>query len=467
MRLPFNKDIRTNNRFLFIVTFHTLHTQLTNDLIRHGCPAVRYGSLSQNKDNMKLNPLISLIITVACIACSPDVIEATDSTLKAELEVITPVVGYGGEFSARLFTNAESIMVTAFSCDYPLLIDGSELSRYSSYSCSSSGLLLSTGRILTEEDRTESLSITVKDEHTGQIIELSCTFEVLKEQLVIPTSITPSGEEVSIAPSKNGYSSEGVTVNLSFSPQNCLKDYVLSYSRDDWRSVIDVTERDEAIEIRAPQNSVGGDVVITVTSSYNTFVSTRIRVQVRKDVALVIMGTSCGDKARVTWNQYESYLFTDLYCYIADYSGDIESVMRSSSKDASGLSFSSSQSSFDYDIEFSVKKMSGSQVKTTRFPYRCLSNAKMDLGVIRGHINSETDRKTRDHDTGYQYYTLVVSGLSYKSSIYNIRYIVHLYKAKKDGYWIACNDFSSGYDLEKNKYWYAAADTDEWIIETK
>ena len=108
--------------------------------------------------------------------------------------------------------------------------------------------------------------------------------------------------------------------------------------------------------------------------------------------------------------------------------------------------------------------MSGSQLKTTRFPYRCLSNAKMDLGVIRGHINAETDRKTRDDDTGYQYYTLVVSGLSYSSSLYNIRYIVHLYKAKKNGVWITCNDFSSGYNLEKNKYWYAAADTDEWII---
>jgi hypothetical protein len=85
--------------------------------------------------------------------------------------------------------------------------------------------------------------------------------------------------------------------------------------------------------------------------------------------------------------------------------------------------------------------------------------------VIYGHINAESDRKTRDHDTGYQYYTLKVSDLSYDSELYNIRYIVHLYKAKKDGHWIVCNDFSSGYALEKNKYWYAAADTDEWIIE--
>lgn len=51
MRLPFKKKFRTSNRFLFIVTFHTLHTQLANDSIRHGCPAVRYGSLFQDYDN--------------------------------------------------------------------------------------------------------------------------------------------------------------------------------------------------------------------------------------------------------------------------------------------------------------------------------------------------------------------------------------------------------------------------------
>ena len=166
----------------------------------------------------------------------------------------------------------------------------------------------------------------------------------------------------------------------------------------------------------------------------------------------------------MTWNQYESYLFTSLYCYIAEWEGDLESVMRSNSKDASGLTFKISQSSFNYDIEYVVERLKGSELKRVYFPYRCLSNAHMSLSVISGHINAETDRRTRDDTTGYQYYTLKVSRMSYNSELYNIRYIVHLYKAKKDGHWIACNDFSTGYNLERNKYWYAAADTDEWII---
>lgn len=413
---------------------------------------------------MKPQTIILLSAVLGCLSCAEGLIEATDSTLKAELDVITPTVGYDSEFSARLFCNSESIMITDYSCDYPLMIDGDELSRYATYHCGSSGLLVSTSKITSGESHTANLSLTIKDESTGQSKRLECTFEVVKEEILVPHTITPSQSTLILPVSRQDYNTEGQKIELLFDPDDCRKDYVLSYSRDDWKKVIQVTEQDGAFEIYAPHTSIGGDVTITITSAYNTFVSTQVNVMVRKDVALVITGTSCGDKARVTWNQYESYLFTDLYCYIADYSGDIESVMRSSSKDASSLSFSSSQSSFDYDIEFSVKKMSGSQLKTTRFPYRCLSNAKMDLGVIRNHINAETDRKTRDHDTGYQYYTLVVSGLSYSSSIYNIRYIVHLYKAKKNGAWITCNDFSSGYNLEKNKYWYAAADTDEWII---
>lgn len=413
---------------------------------------------------MKLQTIILLSAVLGCLSCTEGLIEATDNTLKAELEVITPTVGYDCEFSARLFCNSESIMITNYTCDYPLMIDGDELSRYATYHCSSSGLLVTTPKITSSDNRTVNLSLTIKDESTGQTKNLECTFGVIKEEIIVPRTITPSQSSITLSVAKQDYSTEGKTIELTFDPNDCRKDYVLSYSRDDWKKVIQVTEHKESIELFAPQASIGGDVTITITSAYNTFVSSQINVMVRKDVALVITGTSCGDKARVTWNQYESYLFTDLYCYIADYSGDIESVMRSSSKDASSLSFSSSQSSFNYDIEFSVKKMSGSQLKTTRFPYRCLSNAKMDLGVIRGHINAETDRRTRDDDTGYQYYTLVVSGLSYSSSLYNIRYIVHLYKAKKNGAWITCNDFSSGYNLEKNKYWYAAADTDEWII---
>ena len=229
--------------------------------------------------------------------------------------------------------------------------------------------------------------------------------------------------------------------------------------------MIEVRQDEDSFTLHAPKDAKGGSLTVTVTSKYNSFVSTDISVKVRKDVALVITGTTCGDKARVTWNRYDSYLFTSLYCYIAEWEGDIESVMRSNSKDASDLSFKISQSSFDYKVEYTVERIRNGELKKVKFPYRCLSNAHMSLSVIYGHINAESDRKTRDHDTGYQYYTLKVSDLSYDSELYNIRYIVHLYKAKKDGHWIVCNDFSSGYALEKNKYWYAAADTDEWIIE--
>jgi hypothetical protein len=255
------------------------------------------------------------------------------------------------------------------------------------------------------------------------------------------------------------------TIHLTFSPEDCVKDYVLSYSREDWKEMIEVRQEEDSFTLHAPKDAKGGSLTVTATSKYNSFVSTDISVKVRKDVALVITGTTCGDKARVTWNHYESYLFTSLYCYIAEWEGDIEGVMRSNSKDASDLSFKISQSSFDYKVEYTVERIRNGELKKVKFPYRCLSNAHMSLSVIYGHINAESDRKTRDHDTGYQYYTLKVSDLSYDSELYNIRYIVHLYKAKKDGHWIVCNDFSSGYALEKNKYWYAAADTDEWIIE--
>ena len=416
---------------------------------------------------MKNHHIILIAVALCCSCCTPEAIDATDSTLKAELEVITPVVGHGDQFEARLFCSATDIVITDFSCEYPLLVDGDVLNRYASYHCPDTGLRIGTAKLHPETDGEVTLTLTVRDQATGQTLSLSCTFAVLSERLVFPGSITPSARSLTIAPSTDGYSTASETVHLTFDPEDCLKDYVLTYSREDWQRVIEVTPQESALVISAPQRSSGGDVTVTVTSAYNSFVSTTIDIRVRKDVALVITGTSCGDKARVTWNRYESYLFTDLHCYIAEYEGDIESVMRSSSKDASGLSFSSSQSSFDYDIEFSVKRMSGSQVKTTRFPYRCLSNAKTDLGAVRRFVNSETDRKTRDHDTEYEYYTLVVSGLSYSSSIYNIRYIVHLYKARKDGHWVACDDFTDGYDLEKNKYWYAAADTDEWITERK
>ena len=408
--------------------------------------------------------LTSILTALSLSACVDDVLVATDETLKAELEIITQVVGYGGNFEARLICSCESIEFTEVDCRYPLLINGEELSRYETYNLSGSGLRLTTAALRTESDTEVHLKLTIKDTKSGQTVTVNGDFTVTSEQISIPKSITPSVTEVMVSPGDEYSATSKATVNLTFSPEDCFKDYVLSYSREDWKEMIEVKQEEDSFTIHAPEEAKGGTLKITITSKYNSFVNTDINVKVRKDVALVITGTTCGDKARVTWNQYESYLFTSLYCYIAEWEGDIESIMRSNSKDASRLTFKTSQSSFNYDIEYTVKRLKGSELKTVKFPYRCLSNAHMDLSVIRGHINAETDRKTRDDLTGYQYYTLVVSGLSYSSELYNIRYIVHLYKAKKDGHWIVCDDFSSGYNQERNKYWYAAADTDEWII---
>ena len=410
--------------------------------------------------------ILTVILAVLCMsACTEDILEVKDETLKAELEIITPVVGYGGCFEARLLCSCSEVVFTEAECRYPLLAGGEELSRYETYSVTSSGLRLTTAALRAEADTQVELRLTLKDPATEQTASVSGSFTATSEQISIPRSITPSVAEVMLNPGDEYEAGSTATIHLTFSPEDCVKDYVLSYSREDWKEMIEVRQDEDSFTLHAPKDAKGGSLTVTVTSKYNRFVSTDISVKVRKDVALVITGTTCGDKARVTWNRYDSYLFTSLYCYIAEWEGDIESVMRSNSKDASDLFFKISQSSFDYKVEYIVERIRGGELKKVKFPYRCLSNAHMSLSVIYGHINAESDRKTRDHDTGYQYYTLKVSDLSYDSELYNIRYIVHLYKAKKDGHWIVCNDFSSGYALEKNKYWYAAADTDEWIIE--
>ena len=406
----------------------------------------------------------SILSALAICSCGEDVIDATDETMTAELEIVTPTVGYGGSFEARIMCSSQSVAFTETDCRYPLLVNGSELSRYESYSCSGSGLKLTTAAIRAESDAEIPLAVTLKDPDSGQTVRLESSFHVTSERISIPKTITPSVSEVMLCPGDEYEQNSSCTVSLTFGPEDSVKDYILSYSREDWQEIIEVRQDESSFTLRAPKDAKGGTLTVTVASKYSSFVSAQVTVKVRKDVALVITGTTCGDKSRVTWNQYESYLFTSLYCYIAEWEGDIEGVMRSNSKDASNLTFKTSQSSFDYDIEYTLKRLKGSELKTVKFPYRCLSNAHMSLSVISGHINSETDRKTRDHDTGYQYYTLVVSGLSYSSELYNIRYIVHLYKAQRNGQWIVCDDFSSGYNLEKNKYWYAAADTDEWII---
>lgn len=418
------------------------------------------------KQKIKLLSWISATILCSS-ACIDTSINAIDDTPMINLEIITPAVGYNDIFTARIFSNATALKIIDYNCKYPFLVEGSEISKLATYQCYEDGINLSTNPITPEADEIVEFTITVQIPEYPEKYVLTGSFQTTSKKVLIPSTISLSESAIQLCPGELDEAGSTATIALSFSPANSVKDYVISFDRDDWKEVLNISEDSESITLHAPKTSIGGDLKVTVTSAYNTFISTEFTVQVRKDVALVITGKSCGDKARVTWNQYESYLFTDLYCYIAEYKGDLESIMRSSSKDASSISFITSQSSFNYDIEFSVKKLTGSQIKTTKFPYRCLSNAKMDLSVIRGHINSETDRKTRDHDTGYQYYTLVVSGLSYSSKLYNIKYIVHLYKAQINGQWVACNDFSSGYNKEKNKYWYAAADTDEWIVERK
>ena len=414
--------------------------------------------------NSQTNICAAILSVLAMCSCTGHVIEATDETMTAELEIVTPTVGYAGSFEARLLCSSPSVVFTEADCRYPLLVNGSELNRYESYSCSGSGLRLTTAAIRAEDDAEIPLALTVRDPDSGQAVRLESSFHVTSERISIPKTITPSASEVMLCPGDEYSESSSCTVRLTFGPEDSVKDYILSYSREDWRDMIEVRQDEDSFTLHAPKDAKGGTLTVTVTSRYSSFVSAQVTVKVRKDVALVITGTTCGDKSRVTWNQYESYLFTSLYCYIAEWEGDIEGVMRSNSKDASNLTFKTSQSSFNYDVEYTLRRLKGSELKTVKFPYRCLSNAHMSLSVIASHINSETDRKTRDHDTGYQYYTLVVSGLSYSSDTYNIRYIVHLYKAQRNGRWIVCDDFSSGYDLEKNKYWYAAADTDEWII---
>ena len=60
--------------------------------------------------------LTSLLAALSLSACAGDVLPATDETLKAELEIITPVVGYGGNFEALLMCSSESIVFTEVYC---------------------------------------------------------------------------------------------------------------------------------------------------------------------------------------------------------------------------------------------------------------------------------------------------------------------------------------------------------------
>ena len=413
---------------------------------------------------MMKNILTILLATFPLfISCTEVPLTVYDNKLDVRMEVLTPSVGNGGVFSARLFTSHKEIVISNLKCDYRVFADDKEVVGSTSLSLFRDYLTITTEAITSESDMTITISFNVSEKVHGQVQEISCDFTVNKNLVVSPRSITPDRSEILLI---SGSSSEGkATVNLLFDPDDCNKEYLIDFDSAGWEDLFSISTDGQSIVFDATQKSKAGNVTLTITSACNPFVSCTITVKVRIDVALVLDGTSTGNKSRLSWNQYESYLFSKLYCYVAIIHGDIRHVMESATKDSSSLTFSTVQSSFDYDIEFVLKRLQGSSLNSLRFPYRCLSNANMALNEIRSRINSETDRKNCDSDTGYQYYTLMVNRMSYKSDIYRIRYIVHRYKTSNGGSWVACPTLSGEYKKEKNKYWYAAADTDQWIIE--
>lgn len=404
---------------------------------------------------------LSLIpILQSCTA--NEVLTVDDITLVAGVYVVTPEAGEGESVSIRIDANRDELEIDSYDCEFGLFSGSDAVTPHTSYRLSDGRLNLIFGPVSTDRNRTVSFTITVKDPDDGTTLPLEGEFNVIAEKINVPGTISFSTDQVRLCPGQEGEEGTFADIDVIFPSDENAKEFTIEVDRS---GVIEVTEFSDRIRIAAPENSNCGNATVIIRSAYNPLVSDSLKVLVRKDVALVITGRSCGDKSRVTWNRYMSYRFEELYCYVATVSGDIVSAIRSSDKNASSLSFSTFQAGFDYNVTFSLERMSRGSIATVTFPYKCRSNARMNLTELMNRVNGETDRKTRDDDTGYQYYTFRVSNLSYSSDKYNIRYIIHLYKARDSEGWIACKTFSKGYNLEKNKYWYAAADTDEWIIE--
>lgn len=414
---------------------------------------------------MKLLKFIFVIVLSLVVSCEQALINVNDTTFKVELDVITPTVGYGDSFRAKLFSSHEEFTVQQVECAYPLYAGRQEIVKYSTYKCSDTGIEITSPELTPTSDEDVRIYIVLKSNSSGEEVVINESFIALKEDILIPESITPYESSVLLNPADKNDPTSTITVPLTFNPSDCNRSYDLSYNRSDWNKVINVTAKESELIIHAPKESIGGTVVITIVSTFNVFIKTTITVKVKKNVALVLEGTTTGPLDRVTWNRYKSYKFNDLYCYIAAYAGDIANVMESRSKDASSLAFYISNDLFRYNVEYHLIGMKGGQTYEAYFPYGNLpSNAKVDLADLRDNLNYYSDRATRDDDTGYDFFTFKVNSLKYSSEQYNIKYIVHLYKAHTHGLWNACTWLPSGYKYEKNKYWYAAVDTDEWII---
>ena len=65
------------------------------------------------KRSLLLTILISALTTVSCIN---DMLQVKDNTLTAHLEIMTPVVGYGGTLEARLTCSSDNIVFTDADC---------------------------------------------------------------------------------------------------------------------------------------------------------------------------------------------------------------------------------------------------------------------------------------------------------------------------------------------------------------
>ena len=100
-------------------------------------------------------------------------LQVKDNTLTAHLEIMTPVVGYGGTLEARLTCSSDNIVFTDIDCRYPILVNGSELVRYQSYSCSGGGLRITTAALKSDSDKEIPMSFTLRDDSAGQTLTLN------------------------------------------------------------------------------------------------------------------------------------------------------------------------------------------------------------------------------------------------------------------------------------------------------
>ena len=457
------------------------------------------------------------VLTVL-FSCERTSLELPDTLtdFKATLEVITPAVNDGDDFSICIHAN-RGFRLEGWECEW----EAEDIEDDMSCDLSHDGTFTITCKeVSITEDHEGTVKLAVYDEHSDKTLKLSGTYTAYAHKIVYPSGITLSSDNLTVDYYDKSEPESGiVSFQVSMTPENSETGFLIEVVSGGIGKVSVSTEKDGtyAQSCKIDQNrgmiyvkggDTGGQVFLKVSATANPKIFVYVEVYVRHRVALMLYGNfntnlyvPCAHTSQMECGWFG--IPSSIKCRLVSWNitdNDKETIEDFEASNIDGLQFSQfskvygtysptfrltiSPEKMESDnfyglnlgdaerlvknINHSANNISGTlpAMSQRSFYYYNLSNiAESSLDNVKKYVTEINDnnywigywwflniQKYR-HETEWTNVALTLENITYDKTKLDLRYCLYMFSAR----------YSSGLYCGTDEYWWAAADHVPWI----